>query len=269
MFLKQIFRRLWYDPKYPRMSLDIKIASVLAETFGVTIYMYVGCMANSVLVTTHSLVYRSITFGLGFMISTIITLPISGAYLNPVVTLSAWMLGTCHEFILIPLYILGQLFGALIGTGLARASLSKRHWDQLDLNTTKPSGIFITTPNPLLSQFHVFMIEFILTFIMILTYACIWEEKHYKESVPLKIGLTITCLTLMGDCYSGASMNPARTFGTSVLNFDWDGHWIYWTAPISAAFVASLCWKFILKTGIETKTVENVATNTDTGTSYM
>ena len=47
---------------------------------------------------------------------------------------------------------------------------------------------------------------------------------------------------------TGASMNPARSFGPAVWNWNWDSHWVYWAAPLlgstlAALFYRSVFWK--------------------------
>lgn len=57
--------------------------------------------------------------------------------------------------------------------------------------------------------------------------------------------MTIIGLSLAGGPYTGASMNPARTLGPALWNWNWENNWIYWVAPMSGAFVGSFVYKAI------------------------
>jgi aquaporin rerated protein, invertebrate len=47
--------------------------------------------------------------------------------------------------------------------------------------------------------------------------------------------------------YSGGSMNPARSFGPALYNGNWQAHWVYWVAPLSAAFITAYSFKLIFR----------------------
>jgi glycerol uptake facilitator-like aquaporin len=60
------------------------------------------------------------------------------------------------------------------------------------------------------------------------------------------IGLTVTFDILAGGAVTGASMNPARSFGPALELGYWAWHWAYWVAPIAGAVVAALLYEKIL-----------------------
>nr|XP_023027650.1 aquaporin AQPAe.a-like isoform X2 [Leptinotarsa decemlineata] len=137
---------------------------------------------------------------------------ISGSHLNPAVTVAAFTLGHM-PLIQVPIFFVGQILGSLAGFGLLK----------------------------------VVLVEFILTFI--LAWACcgVWDSRNNgsKDSVPLRLGLTVTGLALAGGPYSGAHMNPARTFGPALFNGNWDFHLLYWLGPICGGFVAAMVYRLI------------------------
>jgi glycerol uptake facilitator-like aquaporin len=64
------------------------------------------------------------------------------------------------------------------------------------------------------------------------------DERASEGLAPIAIGLTVGFCALMGGPLTGASMNPARSFGPALVGGTWTGHWLYWAAPIAAMIVA-------------------------------
>ena len=56
------------------------------------------------------------------------------------------------------------------------------------------------------------------------------------------IGLAVAADILMGGPISGASMNPARTFGPGLVGGVWSAHWVYWVGPIAGALIAGIIY---------------------------
>jgi glycerol uptake facilitator-like aquaporin len=61
----------------------------------------------------------------------------------------------------------------------------------------------------------------------------------------MAIGLAVLVDHLVGIPLTGASMNPARSFGPAVVANVWDDHWIYWLGPLIGAGVAALVYEFV------------------------
>ena len=143
------------------------------------------------------------------------------------------------------MFTLAEIVGAVLGYGLLRF-LSPE-----DLFTSA-NGICMTLPHETVSMTKAFFIEFFLTCGLAAFICGVWDprNKKYADSAPLRIGLVISALSIAGGPYTGASMNPVRSFAPAFWNGDWDHHWIYWVAPVAAALVTSLLYKFIFWRGL-------------------
>jgi aquaporin Z len=78
------------------------------------------------------------------------------------------------------------------------------------------------------------------------------DAKAVKGFAGLAIGATVGLEAMFGGPISGASMNPARSFGPALFAGAWSHHWIYWVAPILGALLAA----FVYRYGVETKGVD-------------
>jgi glycerol uptake facilitator-like aquaporin len=61
------------------------------------------------------------------------------------------------------------------------------------------------------------------------------------------VGLTVGFDAMMGGPLTGASMNPARTFGPALATGVWTGHWLYWLGPLLGAGLAVLTYGYLRK----------------------
>lgn len=96
--------------------------------------------------------------------------------------------------------------------------------------------------------------EIILTFALLFTvYATIVDPK--KGSIdglgPTLTGFVVGANILAGGLFSGASMNPARSFGPALVSWDWTDNWVYWVGPLIGGGLAGFVYDhfFIASTG--------------------
>jgi glycerol uptake facilitator-like aquaporin len=91
-----------------------------------------------------------------------------------------------------------------------------------------------------------FGIEWLMSFaLMFVIMAVATDERVADGFAPLAVGLTVGFCALMGGPLTGASMNPARSFGPALVGGLWRAHWLYWVAPVTAMIVAARAYDLL------------------------
>jgi MIP family channel proteins len=165
---------------------------------------------------------------------------ISGAHFNPAVTIAAWVVGKI-ETIRAGVYIVAQLAGAVIGAFLLRLAVPETIWKSSSLGaTTLNTQVGITAGRGVL-------IEAALTFFLVFTIfaVAIDDRGVFKAIAGLPIGLVLTFDILMGGLLTGASMNPARSFGPALIAGKWSDFWVYLIGPVTGAILAGALYWFV------------------------
>lgn len=95
------------------------------------------------------------------------------------------------------------------------------------------------------------IMEIVLTFSLLFTvYTTIVDPKRgfIGGLGPLLTGLVVGANIMAGGAFSGASMNPARSFGPALVSGDWTDHWVYWVGPlIGGALAGFVCENFFVE----------------------
>ena len=166
----------------------------------------------------------AMTFGL-IVLAMIYTLgDISGAHLNPAVTLAFWRARRFEGARVLP-YIGSQLGGALVGSGLLRA-LFPTH---ATLGATLPAG-------PAAQSFILEIVLTALLMFVILNVSTGAKEKGLMAGVA--IGSVIMLEAMFAGPICGASMNPARSLAPALVSGNLGAVWIYLVAPVLGAWLA-------------------------------
>ncbi|ESZ94199.1 hypothetical protein SBOR_5425 [Sclerotinia borealis F-4128] len=199
---------------------------------------------NSNVVGTPSdpaqLLYISLCFGFSLAVNAWVFFRISGGLFNPAVTMGMCLVGALPYFrglLLIIAQILGGITAAAIVSCLFPGPITFR--TSLGGGTSIVQGLFI---------------EMFLTAELVFTIFMLAAEKHKGTFIaPIGIGLSLFIAELTGVYFTGGSVNPARSFGPSVVARQFNGyHWIYWVGPILGAILASGFYKFIKMLEYET-----------------
>lgn len=90
--------------------------------------------------------------------------------------------------------------------------------------------------------------EIVMTFGLVYTvYATAIDPKKSSIGVigPLAIGLVVAANILVGGVFTGASMNPAVSFGPALVSWEWGNHWVYWVGPIIGGGLAGALYELL------------------------
>ncbi len=156
---------------------------------------------------------------------------VSGAHINPAVTVAFWSARRFPAREVIP-YVVAQCVGAAAAAATLRAVLG-------------PVGHLGATL-PAIPIGAAFAIEWLLSFaLMLVIMAVATDDRVAPGFAPLAVGLTVGFCALTGGPLTGASMNPARSFGPAVVGGLWTAHWIYWLAPITGMIAAARLYDWL------------------------
>jgi MIP family channel proteins len=195
--------------------------------------VFAGCGAVMVDAKTHQLghVGVAITFGLVILFGIYAVGHISGAHFNPAVTF-AFALTRHFPWPRALAYWGAQVAGALVAAALLRASLG----NIAHVGATLPSG----------SEGQSFLWEFVMSgFLMFVILAVATDTRAVGEAAAIAIGGTILFDAMFGGPISGASMNPARSFGPAVVSGDLHTLWLYILAPVLGASLGGLAYQYV------------------------
>ena len=209
---------------------------LFAEILGTFCLVFVGTGAITVNelyggALTH--VGVAVSFGL-IVLAMIYTVgDVSGAHLNPAVTLG-FVAAKRMSFAPALGFIGAQLIGALAASLLvfllfAESSSAERLSSTLTLGATSPSG----------SLTQAFVMEVVLSFILMFVILSVSTGAKEKGiTAGLAIGMTVLLLALFGGPVTGASMNPARSLAPALVSGELGALWLYMLAPITGALIA-------------------------------
>ena len=214
---------------------------VLAEFIGTFTLIFMGTGAVIVnQVSQGAVTHLGISGVFGAVVAALIYAlgHISGAHLNPAVTLALWQGGFFRRHRVFP-YILAQILGAIVASSLLLIIFGP----VAKLGATLPLND---------NWQQSFVLEIILTFILMLViFGAAVDPRSHQSFAGLAIGLTVGLEAACMGPITGASMNPARSFGPALLSGIWQHQWLYWIAPIIGAQLAMWVYRLLSNTGLD------------------
>jgi MIP family channel proteins len=171
-----------------------------------------------------------LVFGLVVVAMIYATGHLSGAHLNPAVTLG-FVLARHFPLRRMAAYWLVQLAGALV----AALSLRLLFGNVAHLGATIPAG----------AVWQSFALEALLTFFLMFVIMAVATDTRAVGQAALAIGATVGLCALFAGPISGASMNPARSFGPALVSMTWTAQWVYVTAPFLGVALAAVTYRWL------------------------
>ena len=210
----------------------------LAEFIGTFALVFVGSgaiMATRITQSSSALVEVALAHGLVLAVFVSALMRISGHF-NPAVTLG--MLATRRiEVMMAALYIVAQVLGAVIA-GYA-------------LKVSFPEAVFVATRGGGqtvaldITGGQAFVLEAIATFFLVLVIFGTAVDPYGPKIGGLGIGFVVAADILAIGPLTGASMNPARSFGPAVASGVYEAQLLYWFAPIVGGVIAALLYEYL------------------------
>lgn len=206
----------------------MKSNQYLAEAIGTFALVFAGCGAiitNDLYAGALGHVGVSLVFGLIVMAMIYSIGNISGAHINPAVTLAFFIAGRLDKRLLAP-YIVAQLIGAILAALMLRLLFPEHN----TLGSTLPTGTVAQS----------FILEVILSFFLMFVILNI-STGHMEKGIMagVAVGGTVALEALFAGPVSGASMNPARSLGPALISGNLQFAWLYIVAPIIGMLLAT------------------------------
>jgi len=160
---------------------------------------------------------------------------VSGAHCNPAVTFAMLVTGRSSPQNAVG-YIVAQCAGATAAAFICASVFPAE--------AVAAANLGIPLPAAWATSGVVFTLEFVMTFLLVIA---VFGTAVDPRGTAVKIGgfgigLTVTFDILAGGAITGASMNPARSFGPALIQGFWSWHLFYWIAPIAGAITAALVY---------------------------
>ena len=214
--------------------------AALAELIGTFMLLFFGVGAVSAVVTSGSLdeitqlVIIALGFGFGILAAIYAFGHVSGAHLNPAVTLS-FLVTRRTPASAAAAYVVAQLIGATLGVLAVQAVFA-----------AATEGV--TSPGPGIGAGQALLAEFILGFVLVtVVHGTAVDDRSEGPSAGLAIGLVIAAGHLALIPVTGSSFNPARSFGSALVAGDFGDLWIYVVGPIAGGIVAALLYERLFR----------------------
>ena len=235
----------------PRLPFELNMSELrsmrtwqaaVAEFLAVFILVFVAVGATNIAATfgeesaSADVILMGLANGLAISVGIAAFYRVSGAHINPAVTIAAVVTGNaCAARGVI--YIVFQLAGAVAASAFLRIVS-----DVPDLGVHRVNAAYL---NPAAGL----GLEIVITFILVaVVFATAVDPRRSNLLIPFAVGGVVAINSFVALPLTGASMNPARSFGPAFVYASWAEHWIYWVGPILGAVAAGVSYTLFFGT---------------------
>jgi len=202
---------------------------LFSELMGTFLLVLAGAGGGVVGAVSHGMISRTAAVaapGLTVMAIILFMGAVSGAHLNPAVTI-AFSLRRDFPWRRVPGYVIMQLIGATLACLFLRALFGK------------VGMLGATEPGPHIHDWQAVLIELVLTAGLVSTIlGTASRAQSVGQFAALGVGAYIILAGLWSSPVSGASMNPARSFGPDLMIGNFSHFWVYLVGPLAGALIA-------------------------------
>ncbi|XP_078610905.1 aquaporin-8-like [Branchiostoma floridae x Branchiostoma japonicum] len=228
----------------PAPLYDTYVLPCLTEYVGMTLFIFIISIATAYFSTAGPTWLTGVALTNGFAIVSLVVAigPVSGAHLNPAVTMAITLSGGFQPILVIP-YVIAQITGSITGAYFTKAILPNATY-ALCNGGANSVGPGVTAGGAILC-------EVLITAFLVLIILMCGVDTEYKQQPlpPLAIGLAVVVGILCGGPFSGGSMNPARSFGPAVASGLWDDHYVWWVGPILGGLISTGIYRVLMASG--------------------
>jgi aquaporin NIP len=207
---------------------------LLKKVVSTFLLVFVTCGAAAISasdVTRISQLGQSVAGGLIVVVMIYAVGHISGAHMNPAVTLT-FAIFRHFPWIQVPFYWAAQFTGAICSSFVLKAALHPI----TNIGTTTPVGL----------HWHALVIETVVTFnMMFVTLAVATDSRAVGELAGLAVGSSVCITSIFAGAVSGGSMNPARTLGPALASNRYPGLWLYFLGPVLGTLSGAWTYTYI------------------------
>jgi aquaporin Z len=221
--------------------------ALLAEFLG-TAWLVLGGVGSAVLSAAFpelgiGLLGVSLAFGLTVVTIAYALGPVSGAHLNPAVSIGLWAAGKFKGGS-VPGYIIAQVLGATAGAGILFLIASGK--DGFSLSNGFGANGYGEHSLGKYSLTAGLVCEVVMTFFFLLVILGATAKRASAGFGGLAIGLALTLIHLISIPVTQTSVNPARSTSQAIFVGDWaiSQLWLFWVAPIAGALLAGFVYKY-------------------------
>jgi aquaporin Z len=169
---------------------------------------------------------------------------LSGAHINPSVSLAFWLDGKMRLVDFIG-YVAAQMLGGIMG-----AAMLSGFWKKYAASVNNG----MTLPGSGWALWQVFLAEVFITGLLVWAILFFVSNARLMRWTPMMCWILVAMMVWLEAPISGTSLNPARSFGPALISWNWSGQWIYALAPPLGAVAGLLIFRFATREGREVLT---------------